>query len=90
MKDGKILNSIFTMNKQIITDAAISLRFDPWSLLNGLRNKALELGVTFARAEACGFETQEIYGFTDLADRMYSHHQLKRAHVNAAICFFSY
>ena len=36
-----------------------SHRFDPWSLLDGFRNKGLQLGVTFAKGEAVGFETQD-------------------------------
>ena len=35
-------------------------RFDPWSLLEGFKNKALSLGVTFIRGEVTGFETREL------------------------------
>ena len=61
------------------------LRFDPWALLNGLKNKALHLGVTFARAEAVGFETEEDVQFRDPVGRYGGHHKLKRTHVKHAI-----
>ncbi|KAK4015385.1 FAD-dependent oxidoreductase domain-containing protein [Daphnia magna] len=56
--------------------------FDPWSLLNGFRNKALEMGVEFVKAETVGFETQETIvpeqpGIGDSG----CYHKLKRVHV---------
>jgi len=54
-------------------------------LLNGLKNKALHLGVTFARAEAVGFETEEDVQFRDPGGRYGGHHKLKRTHVKHAI-----
>ena len=60
-------------------------RFDPWALLNGLKNKALQLGVTFARAEAVGFETEEDHSFRDPAGRFGGYHKLRRAQVKFAL-----
>jgi hypothetical protein len=54
-------------------------------LLNGLKNKALQLGVTFARAEAVGFETEEDHSFRDPAGRFGGYHKLRRAQVKFAL-----
>ncbi len=57
-------------------------RFDPWALLNGFRNKAIQLGVTFARAEAVGFEAEEIIGqMRQDGDGLTAHRRLKRVQV---------
>ena len=37
----------------------LSPRFDPWSLLAGLKNKALSLGTMFMKAEAMDFQADE-------------------------------
>lgn len=59
--------------------------FDPWALLNGFRNKAIQLGVTFARAEAVGFEAEEILGqFRQDGDGLLTHRRLKRVQVRLA------
>ncbi|KAI9556876.1 hypothetical protein GHT06_016668 [Daphnia sinensis] len=56
--------------------------FDPWSLLNGFRNKALEMGVEFVKAETVGFETQEMLAPDQpgVGDSGYMQ-KLKRVHV---------
>lgn len=57
-------------------------RFDPYSLMNGLRNKAVEMGVTIVRGEAVGFEAEEMHmseGKPGVADSGY--HKLKRVQV---------
>lgn len=58
------------------------LRFDPWSLLNGFKNKALEMGVEFVRAETVGFETEEmiVSHKAGIADGS-GYQKLKRVHV---------
>ena len=57
-------------------------RFDPYSLLNGLRKKAVEMGVTIVRGEAVGFEGEDMpmsEGKPGVGDSDY--HKLKRVHV---------
>ena len=57
-------------------------RFDPYALLNGLRNKAIEMGVTIVKGDAVGFEAEETHmceGVPGLVDSGY--HKLKRVQV---------
>jgi hypothetical protein len=35
-------------------------RFDPWSLLNALRDKSISLGAKFVQGEGIGFEFKEL------------------------------
>jgi len=49
--------------------------FDPWSLLGALKKKAISQGTIFVKAEAIGFETEEIQNDSNVTQR------LKRAHV---------
>jgi FAD-dependent oxidoreductase domain-containing protein 1 len=55
--------------------------FDPWSLLKGIRNKALAQGTIFVKGEAVGFETEtQITDFKPgVLDNKYK--RLKRLHV---------
>lgn len=59
--------------------ADLFFRFDPWSLLDGFRNKALHLGVEIVKAEAVGFETEEL--FKESADGLAGYRRLKKLHV---------
>jgi len=50
-------------------------RFDPWSLLEGLKRKAISQGTIFVKAEAVGFEAEELNNDGIINQR------LKRVHV---------
>lgn len=80
-KDGKRRDNPYQVLILIAVTALLSFsRFDPWSLLNGFKNKALDLGVTFVKGETVGFEAEEMtigykVGIGDTCQR------LKRIHV---------
>lgn len=65
-------------------------RFDPWALLNGFRNKAIDMGVEFVRGEAVGFEAEEVSGMNYQAGIGQSMQKLKRIQVSLSISFNSF
>ncbi len=55
MKAGTVTNLILFHVFFTILLIYIFFRFDPWALLNGFRNKAIELGVEFVKVSRSSF-----------------------------------